>query len=66
MVFGAERKAPYVIGQIDGNTIIVNFGDNDRILFLLMGAALAEIQCFEFSVQKSYPLSSRLGLRRGG
>jgi hypothetical protein len=49
MVFGAEKKAPYVIGHIGGSTIVANFGDNDRVLFLLMGAALAEIQCFEYS-----------------
>jgi hypothetical protein len=50
MVFGAEKKAPYVVGNIDGNIIVADFGDNDHVLFLLMGAALAEIQCFEYSV----------------
>jgi hypothetical protein len=49
MVFGAEKKAPYVIGNIDGNVILADFGDRDHVLFLLMGAALAEIQCFEYS-----------------
>jgi hypothetical protein len=50
MVLGAEKKAPYVVGNIDGNVIVADFGDNDHVLFLLMGAALAEIQCFEYSV----------------
>ena len=49
MVFGAEKKAPYVIGNIDGNVVLADFGDRDHVLFLLMGAALAEIQCFEYS-----------------
>jgi hypothetical protein len=50
MVFWHETAKPYVVGNIGGQVITANFGNNDRILFLLMGAALAEIQSFEFLI----------------
>ena len=48
MTFRHASAEPYVVGNIGGQLITANFGNNDRVLFLLMGAALAEIQSFEF------------------
>jgi hypothetical protein len=50
MVFGQEKVETYVLGTVGGQLVTANFGNNDRVLFLLMGAALAEIQSFEFLV----------------
>ena len=56
MGFGVEKTDDYVVGCIAGHLITANFGENDRLLFLFMGAALAEIQCFEFSVAHTVSL----------
>jgi len=56
MVFGIEKTDDYVVGNIAGHIITANFGENDRVLFLFMGAALAEIQCFEFSIAHAVSL----------
>jgi hypothetical protein len=56
MGFGIEKTDDYVVGRIAGHIITANFGENDRMLFLFMGAALVEIQCFEFSVAHAVSL----------
>jgi len=52
MVFGQETVETYVLGNVGGQLVADNFGNNDRILFVLMGAALAEIQSFEFTIAR--------------
>jgi hypothetical protein len=69
MVFGQEEVETYVLGNVGGQLVTANFGNNDRILFILMGAALSEIQSFEFMIAHVLALitaqSDDLGIKRG-
>src|SRR5579863_2590598 len=40
MVFGPEKVEPCVVRNAGGQLATANFGNNDRVLLLVMGAAL--------------------------
>ena len=56
MAFGTQKDTDCIVGNVGGCIVTSNFSYNDRVLFLLMGAALGEIQCFEFSVAHTIAL----------